>query len=248
MTAAQPTPDLLPRSRASRRTIRGPACRPGTAFSMPPPTTASPARRRDRQSWDWSRPFYSAVTLASNFGAFLGAIGYGHGLDRARAHRSRTARRSADVRRDVHAHRSLGRVRQQVADCIHRAAFTVAARAPLNVRTASTSSSTRSSARHLVWFAQEAGITDWGPELLDIAASARRVRQPEAARAAARAVSHPHRGGVGGNRQSRRRGNGLGAHDRRVDRHRRMRASCARWCSWTTRSSVRRGWPVCPCT
>ena len=25
-----------------------------------------------------------------------------------------------------------------------------------------------SSARHLVWFAQEAGITDWGPELLDM--------------------------------------------------------------------------------
>src|SRR5262249_23755687 len=25
-----------------------------------------------------------------------------------------------------------------------------------------------SSARHLVWFAQQAGITDWGPDLLDI--------------------------------------------------------------------------------
>jgi crotonobetainyl-CoA:carnitine CoA-transferase CaiB-like acyl-CoA transferase len=35
----------------------------------------SPRVGEETPGWDWSRPFYSAVTLASNFGGFLGATG-----------------------------------------------------------------------------------------------------------------------------------------------------------------------------
>ena len=31
-----------------------------------------PRAGEETPGWDWSRPFYSAVPLASNFGAFLG--------------------------------------------------------------------------------------------------------------------------------------------------------------------------------
>ena len=34
-----------------------------------------PRAGEEPPGWDWSRPFYSALTLASNFGAFLGATG-----------------------------------------------------------------------------------------------------------------------------------------------------------------------------
>src|SRR5215471_9088739 len=34
-----------------------------------------PRAGEEPPDWDWSRPFYSAVPLASNFGAFLGATG-----------------------------------------------------------------------------------------------------------------------------------------------------------------------------
>src|SRR5260370_19021692 len=32
-----------------------------------------PRAGEEPPGWDWSRPFYSAITLPSNFGAFLGA-------------------------------------------------------------------------------------------------------------------------------------------------------------------------------
>src|SRR5207245_10586709 len=34
-----------------------------------------PRAGEEPPGWDWSRPFYSAITLPSNFGAFLGATG-----------------------------------------------------------------------------------------------------------------------------------------------------------------------------
>ena len=75
--------------------------------------------------WDWSRPFYSAVPLASNFGAFLGATGIVMALiARQRDFFATPARTSPN------------------ADCIRHAASTVAAPAPSAAKMASTSSST----------------------------------------------------------------------------------------------------------
>ena len=76
--------------------------------------------------------------------------------------------------------------------------------------------------------------------------AARRDGQSAAARPPARAVPDAHRRRVGGSRQPRRRGDRLGAHHRRVDRRPTTRANSAPWCSSTTRSSDRPGWPACP--
>ena len=104
-----------------------------------------------------------------------------------------------------------------------------------------------SSARHLVWFAQAAGITDWGPELLDIVRLRDESGQPALPRAAARAVPDPHRRANG-------RSSAIGPAPRSAGPARptsgsppSTRARSAPWCSWTTRSSARPGWPACRC-
>jgi crotonobetainyl-CoA:carnitine CoA-transferase CaiB-like acyl-CoA transferase len=126
-----------------------------------------PRAGEEPPGWDWSRPFYSAVTLASNFGAFLGATGTVMAL----IARERTGlgqyveaplfdtmftlighsgayitERGLHPPRGIHG-RGAGAFRCKDGKYVQ---FDT------------------SSARHLVWFAQEAGITDWGPDYLDV--------------------------------------------------------------------------------
>jgi crotonobetainyl-CoA:carnitine CoA-transferase CaiB-like acyl-CoA transferase len=126
-----------------------------------------PRAGEETPGWDWSRPFYSAVPLASNFGAFLGATGTVMAL----IARQRTG---------------LGqRVEVPMFDAMftligHSGAYVTqrGLHAPRGIHGRGAGAFKckddkyvqfdTSSARHLVWFAQEAGITDWGPELLDL--------------------------------------------------------------------------------
>lgn len=126
-----------------------------------------PRAGEEPPGWDWSRPFYSAVTLASNFGGFFGATGVVMAL---------IARQRS----------GLG---QRVEVPLFDAMFTLIGHSGAYVNQRGLHSPRgihgrgagafrcqdgkyvqfdTSSARHLVWFAQEAGITDWGPDLLDI--------------------------------------------------------------------------------
>ncbi|HEX5141543.1 MAG TPA: CoA transferase, partial [Dehalococcoidia bacterium] len=128
----------------------------------------SPRAGEETPGWDWSRPFYSAVTLASNFGAFLGATGIVMAL--IARHRTGLGQRveaplfdsmftlighsGAYVNeRGLHPPRGIhvrGSGSFRCADGKHVQFDT-------------------SSARHWVWFAREAGLTEtWEPELLDI--------------------------------------------------------------------------------
>ncbi len=189
-----------------------------------------PRAGEETPNWDWSRPFYSAVTLASNFGGFLGATGDGHGVDRPPAHGLRTAGRGARCstrcsrssvtrgayvnQRGLHAPRGIhGR---------GAGAFRCEDGKYVQFDT--------SSARHLVWFAQEAGITGWGPELLDIVRLRdEKVNQQLHARLRELFLTRTA-GRVGRDRQPRRRRDGLGAHDRRMDCQPSTRAQhSARW-------------------
>jgi crotonobetainyl-CoA:carnitine CoA-transferase CaiB-like acyl-CoA transferase len=126
-----------------------------------------PRAGEETPGWDWSRPFYSALPLASNFGAFLGATG----VVMALIARHRTG---------------LG---QRVEAPIFDAMFTLIGHSgayanerglhpPRGIHGRGAGAFKckdgkyvqfdTSSARHLVWFAREAGITDWGPQLLDV--------------------------------------------------------------------------------
>ena len=134
-----------------------------------------PRAGEEPPGWDWSRPFYSAMPLASNFAAFLGATG----IVMALIARERTG---------------LG---QRVEVPLFDAMFTLIGHsgAYVNARGLHPPRGIHgrgagafrckdgkyvqfdsSSARHLSWFAQAAGISDWGPELLDIVTPARRSR------------------------------------------------------------------------
>ncbi len=126
-----------------------------------------PRAGEEPPGWDWSRPFFSAVPLASNFGAFLGATG----IVMALIARERTG---------------LG---QHVEVPMFDALFTLIGHsgAYVNARGLHPPRGIHgrgagafrckdgkyvqfdtSSARHLVWFAQAADITDWGPGILDL--------------------------------------------------------------------------------
>jgi crotonobetainyl-CoA:carnitine CoA-transferase CaiB-like acyl-CoA transferase len=126
-----------------------------------------PRAGEETPGWDWSRPFYSAVTLASNFGGFFGATG----VVMALIARQRTG---------------LG---QRVEAPLFDAMFTLIGHSgayanqrglhpPRGIHGRGAGAFKckdgkyvqfdTSSARHLVWFAREAGITDWGPDLLDV--------------------------------------------------------------------------------
>jgi crotonobetainyl-CoA:carnitine CoA-transferase CaiB-like acyl-CoA transferase len=126
-----------------------------------------PRTGEEPPGWDWSRPFYSAVTLASNFGGFLGATGVVMAL---------IARQRSGLGQ---------RVEVPLFDAMftligHSGAYAEArglhAPRPIHGRGAGAFRCKdgkyvqfdTSSSRHLTWFAQEAGITDWGPEFLDI--------------------------------------------------------------------------------
>ena len=128
----------------------------------------TPRPGEEAPEWDWTRPFYSAVPLASNFSAFLGATGIVMAL--------------------IARHRSgLG---QTVEVPLFDAMFTLIGHSgayvdakglhpprPIHGRGAGSfrckdGKSVQfdtSSARHLIWFAREAGLVEaWEPELLDI--------------------------------------------------------------------------------
>ncbi|HEX5370893.1 MAG TPA: CoA transferase, partial [Dehalococcoidia bacterium] len=129
-----------------------------------------PRAGEETPGWDWSRPFYSAVTLASNFGGFLGATG----IVMALIARHRTG---------------LGqRVEVPMFDALftligHSGAYVEAKglHPPRGIHGRGAGSFRckdgkyvqfdTSSARHLVWFARDAGLLGaWEPELLDIVA------------------------------------------------------------------------------
>ena len=128
---------------------------------------STPRVGEEPEGWDWSRPFYSAVPLASNFAGLLGATG----VVLALIARHRTGKGQ--------------RVEVPLFDAMftligHSGAYVnekgLHPPSPIHLRGSGAFRCKdgkyvqfdTSSARHLVWFAREAGITDWGPELLDI--------------------------------------------------------------------------------
>jgi crotonobetainyl-CoA:carnitine CoA-transferase CaiB-like acyl-CoA transferase len=127
---------------------------------------ANPRAGEEPEDWDWSRPFHSALTLASNFGAFLGATATVMAL----IARERTGRGQIveaplfDTMFTLIGHSGAYVTEQGLHPPrgIHgrgAGAFECSDGKYVQFDT--------SSARHLVWFAHGAGITDWGPEFVD---------------------------------------------------------------------------------
>jgi len=117
--------------------------------------------------WDWSRPFYSALPLASNFGAFFGATGIVMALiARARVglgQRVEVPQFDAMFTLIGHSGAYVSKSGLHPPRGIHgRGAGAFRCQDDKYVQFDT------SSARHLVWFAHEVGITDWGPDYLDI--------------------------------------------------------------------------------
>jgi crotonobetainyl-CoA:carnitine CoA-transferase CaiB-like acyl-CoA transferase len=126
-----------------------------------------PRAGEETPGWDWSRPFYSAVTLASNFGAFLGATGTVMAL----IARQRTG---FGQRVEVPIFDAMftlighsGAYLKERGLCPPRGIHGRGAGA-FKCKDGKYVQFDTSSARHLVWFAREAGITDWGPDMLDV--------------------------------------------------------------------------------
>jgi len=128
-----------------------------------------PRAGEEPPDWDWSRPFYSAVPLASNFGAFLGATGVVMAL--IARHRTGLGQRVEAPLFDAmftligHSGAYVNARGLHPPRGIHgRGAGAFRCKDGKYVQFDT------SSARHLVWFAQEAGLTEtWDPDLLDIA-------------------------------------------------------------------------------
>jgi crotonobetainyl-CoA:carnitine CoA-transferase CaiB-like acyl-CoA transferase len=124
--------------------------------------------------WDWSRPTYSAVPLASNFGGFLAATAIVMALI-ARYRSGRGQRVEAPLYDAMftligHSGAYVNARDLHLPAGIHgrgAGAFRCADGRYVQFDT--------SSARHLTWFAREAGISHWGPDLLDIV----RLRDPQ---------------------------------------------------------------------
>jgi len=127
-----------------------------------------PRAGEEPPGWDWSRPTYSAVPLASNFGAFLAATGIVMAL--VARHRSGRGQRVEvplfDAMFTLIGHSGAyvnARGLREPAGIHGRGAgcFRCADGRYVQFDT--------SSARHLTWFARAAGVTgSWGPELLDL--------------------------------------------------------------------------------
>ncbi|HWC28764.1 MAG TPA: CoA transferase [Dehalococcoidia bacterium] len=120
---------------------------------------------------DWTTPTYSAVTLASNFAAFLGALGSVMAL--IGRHRTGLGQRlevplfdamftQIGPRGAYVESRGLRKVALDSFGTHNRGAGSYRCADGKYVQFDT------SSARHLIWFARAAGITDWGPDLLDI--------------------------------------------------------------------------------
>jgi crotonobetainyl-CoA:carnitine CoA-transferase CaiB-like acyl-CoA transferase len=128
----------------------------------------TPRPGEEPPEWDWTRPFYSAVPLASNFAAFLGATG----VVMALIARHRTGRgQTVEVPLFDAMFTLIGHSGAYVdAKGLHpprpihgRGAGSFRCKDGKSVQFDT------SSARHLTWFAREAGLIEtWEPELLDI--------------------------------------------------------------------------------
>ena len=124
--------------------------------------------------WDASRPTYSAVPLASNFGGFLAATGIVMALI-ARQRSGRGQRVEVPLFNAMftligHSGAYINSRGLRPATGIHgrgAGAYRCADGRYVQFDT--------SSPRHLTWFARAAGITRWGPDLLDLM----RNREPE---------------------------------------------------------------------
>jgi crotonobetainyl-CoA:carnitine CoA-transferase CaiB-like acyl-CoA transferase len=128
----------------------------------------TPRTGEEPPEWDWSRPFYSAVPLASNFAAFLGATGIVMALiARERCGKGQIV--EAPLFDSMftligHSGAYVNEKGLHPPRPIHgRGAGSFRCKDGKSVQFDT------SSARHLTWFAQEAGLTGtWDPELLDI--------------------------------------------------------------------------------
>ena len=117
--------------------------------------------------WDSSRPTYSAVTLASNFGGFLGATG----VVMALIARQRSGKgQHVDVPLFDAMFTLIGHSGSYLTERGLNPPSGIHGRGAgaFRCRDGNYVQFDTSSRRHLTWFAREAGITvKWGPELLD---------------------------------------------------------------------------------
>jgi crotonobetainyl-CoA:carnitine CoA-transferase CaiB-like acyl-CoA transferase len=128
---------------------------------------STPRVGEEPPDWDWSRPFFSAVPLASNFAGFLGATG----IVLALIARHRTGKgQHVEVPLFDAMFTLIGHsgAYKDSAGLHPPAPIHLRGSGPFRCKDGKYVQFDTTSARHLTWFAREAGITDWGPELLDI--------------------------------------------------------------------------------
>ena len=178
-----------------------------------------PRNGEEPPGWDWERPTYSALPLASSFAGYLAATS----IVMALIARQRTGRGQhvevplfdAMFTLIGHSGAYSGQDGPRPPQPIHgRGAGAFRCQDGRYVQFDT------SSARHLTWFARTAGLLGrFDPELLDLSGNCPAGGQRAAARTAAGGVRDPHRGGVGAGRQRGRRRHRLHPDARRVDRH-----------------------------